>query len=315
MIELGPATREAYGDALLSLGLDDPRVVVLDADLSKSTMSGRFGQQFPDRFFNLGIAEANMIGVAAGLASAGKIPFASSFACFLMGNAFDQIRVSVAYPQLNVKLVGSHGGISGGEDGASQQAVEDVALACALPGFTVLVPADAMSTHAAVLAAAAHQGPVYLRTGRPKAPIVYRERPHFEIGRALQLRAGSDLTLMANGLLVSAALEAAGQLTAEGVSTRVLDMASVKPLDEEAILAAAKETGRIVVAEEHLLRGGLGSAVAMVTARSHPVPMAFVGLDDVYAFSASGQQLLDWFGLSAEGILAAARRLLTAGTV
>ncbi len=171
----GPATRDAYGETLVELGKEDPRIVVLDADLSKSTMSGRFAQVFPERFFNLGIAESNMVGVAAGLAAAGKIPFVSSFACFLMGNAFDQIRVSIAYPHLNVKLVGSHAGISGGEDGATQQSVEDVALACALPGFTVLVPADAAATRAAVRVATLHEGPVYLRTGRPKVPVVYTD--------------------------------------------------------------------------------------------------------------------------------------------
>ena len=310
MIELGPATREAYGEALIELGAADRRIVALDADLSKSTMSGAFGKRFPDRFFNVGIAESNMVGVAAGLAAAGKIPFASSFACFLLCNAFDQIRLSVAYAGLNVKLVGSHSGISVGEDGVSQQSVEDLALACALPGMAVLAPADAVSARAAVFAAAAHDGPVYLRMGRPKAPIVYRSECSFRIGRAIQARPGNDLTVVAVGLLVSAALEAADGLAAEGVSVRVLDMASVKPLDEEALVAAAEETGRIVVAEDHLLRGGLGSAVAMSVARRHPVPMAFVGLDDTYAFSAPGQQLLDWFGLSSEGILRAARSLL-----
>lgn len=308
--QLGPATRDAYGQVLLELGRENPDVVVLDADLSKSTMSGHFARQFPERFFNFGIAESNMIGAAAGLAVAGKIPFASSFACFLLGNAFEQIRVSVAYPHLNVKLVGSHSGISGGEDGASQQAVEDLALASTLAGFTVLAPADAASARAAVRAAAAHEGPVYLRMGRPKAPVVYPEGCVVEIGRALRPRQGRDLTIVACGLLVSAALDAAEQLRAEGIDARVLDMVSVKPLDEDAILEAAEETGRIVVAEEHLLWGGLGSAVAMVVARRCPVPMAFVGLDDCYGFSASAQQLLDWFGLSAEGILSAARSLL-----
>ncbi|MBE3591232.1 MAG: transketolase family protein [Firmicutes bacterium] len=307
---LGLATREAYGLALAELGRERPEIVVLDGDLSKSTMTKYFAKEFPDRFFNMGIAEANMVGVAAGLARCGKVPFVSSFAAFLMCKGFDQMRVSVAYAGLNVKFVGSHGGISIGEDGVSQQSVEDVALARALPGFAVFVPADEHATRAVVRAAADHPGPCYVRVGRPKAPVVYPDGCDFRVGRAIQLRDGGDVTLVANGLMVAAALDAAEALAREGVEARVLDMASVKPLDEDALEAAARETGGIVVAEEHLLAGGLGSAVAMSVARRRPVPMGFVGLDDTYAESGRPEELMAKYGLTAERIAEEARRVL-----
>lgn len=307
---MGKATREAYGEALRDLGKANPNVVALDADLSKSTMSKYFAQEFPERFFNVGIAEANMVGIAAGLALCGKVPFASSFACFVMCKAFDQLRMSVAYPNVNVKIVGSHGGISIGEDGASQMAVEDVALATALPGFTVVVPADEVETRAAVRAMAEHVGPVYMRVGRPKAPIVYEQDCDFTLGKAIQLRDGRDVTLIANGLLVALALEAAETLAGRGIAARVLDMATVKPLDEAAVLAAARETRGIVVAEEHLLHGGLGSAVAVAVGRLHPAPMAFVSIGDRYAESGKPDELMRNYGLTASEIVAAALSLM-----
>ncbi|MBX6350173.1 MAG: transketolase family protein [Clostridia bacterium] len=307
---LGPATREAYGQELLALGRERPEIVVLDGDLSKSTMTKHFAEAFPERFFNAGIAEADMVGLAAGLARWGKLPFVSSFAAFLMSKAFDQMRISVAYAGLPVKFVGSHGGISLGEDGVSQMSVEDVALARALPGFAVFVPADAEETRRAVRAAADWPGPAFVRVGRPKAPVVYEGGCPFQPGRALRIREGRDVTLAANGLMLAAALDAADRLASEGVSARVLDLCSVKPLDEDEVVRAARETGAIVVAEEHLLAGGLGSAVAMAVAAEEPVPMAFVGLADTFAESGRPEELMQKYGLTAERIAAEARRLL-----
>ncbi|MDI3298898.1 MAG: transketolase C-terminal domain-containing protein [Bacillota bacterium] len=309
-LALGPATREAYGETLVELGREMPELVVLDADLAKSTYTKKFAEAFPDRFFDMGIQEANMVGVAAGLALSGKVPFVSSFATFVMSKAFDQMRLAVAYSGANVKIVGSHGGISIGEDGVSQMSVEDVALAQALPGFTVLVPADAEATRQAVRAAARHPGPVFIRVGRPKAPVVY-ERPFaFRIGRAQLLREGRDVTLVADGLMVAAALEAADRLAGEGISARVLDMASVKPLDRQALAAAARETGAMVVAEEHQIFGGLGSSVALAVAESEPVPMEFVAIRDTFAESGKPEELLRKYGLTAEAVAEAARRAL-----
>jgi transketolase len=308
--KMGLATRDAYGQALLELGKSDPRIVALDADLSKSTKSGAFGKAFPDRFFNCGIAEADMVGIAAGLASAGKIPFASSFASFLICKGFDQLRMSVANPHLNVKLVGSHGGISLGEDGASQQSVEDIALACALPKFVVMVPADEVSCRALTRRAAEHVGPVFIRTGRPKAPIVYNEGDEFRIGKAKVLQGGNDVTLVAYGLMVWEALEAAEALAAKGISAGVIDMHTVKPLDEETLIAAARRTGAIVTAEEHLLSGGLAARAAETLARHAPTPMEAVGIDDTYAESGTPSELLEKYGLTARHIAAAAEAVL-----
>ena len=307
---LGKATRDAYGEALRDLGREHADIVVLDADLAKSTKSWAFGAEFPDRFFNVGIQEANMVGMAGGLAMAGKIPFISSFACFVILKGFDQLRMAVSYPNLPVKIAGSHQGISVGEDGASQQSVEDVALACSLPNFVVCVPADEHETRAAVRAAYAHDGPVYLRTGRPKAPLLYDREPDFAFGRASRIREGGDLTIVANGLLAGAAVVAHDRLKAEGIEARVVNMATVKPLDEEEVEAAARETGAIVTAEEHLVHGGLGSVVAQAAARRHPVPMEFVGLNDTYAESGDPAALLRKYGLTSEEIVAAARRVL-----
>ena len=308
-LKMGKATRDAYGEALRDLGREHAEIVVLDADLAKSTKSAAFGEEFPDRFWNVGIQEANMVGMAGGMASAGKVPFISSFAAFVILKGFDQLRMAVAYPQLNVKVVGSHGGISIGEDGASQQSVEDITLACSLPGFVVCVPSDEHQMRAVVNAAYAHSGPVYIRSGRPKAPLVY-DGPvtDFEFGRAAVVREGTDVTVIANGLMVAAGIVAHEQLRAEGISVRVLDMACVKPLDEAAVVAAARETGAIVTAEEQLLHGGLGARVAQVVCGSLPVPMEFVGLDDTYAESGDPEALMRKYGLTAAEVVAAVRR-------
>ncbi len=308
---MGMATREAYGKALVEVGHAYPNVVVLDADLSKSTKTGLFAKQFPDRFFTCGIAEANMVGIAGGLALAGKIPFASTFACFLMDKAFDQLRIAVAFPRANAKFVASHGGISIGEDGPSQQSVEDYALACALPGFVVASPSDETATRALVFRAVEHVGPVFLRVGRPKVPILYTD-PHesFQFGQAKMLMDGSDLTLIGCGLMVAECIKAAETLAQSGVSARVLDMHTLKPLDRDAVAAAGRETGAIVVAEEHLLDGGLGSQVARAAGELAPVPMEFVGINNTYAESGTPEQLLEKYGLTARHIVAAAQRVL-----
>ncbi len=306
----GPATRDAFGDALQALGRTNPNIVVVDGDVANSTRTEAFGKEFPDRFFNVGIAESNLVSVASGLASCGKSPVAASFAVFLLCNAYDQIRMGVAFPKLNVKLVGSHSGISIGEDGPSQMAIEDIALATSFPNLTVIVPADAPSTQAATKAMFEQEGPIYLRTGRSKAPVVYPNDVPFVIGQANQLRAGNDVTIVACGLMVSAALEAAQVLQEKGIAARVLDMHTIKPLDEAALERAAQETGAIVTAEEHLLDGGLGSAVARVVAQHHPVPMAFVGLRNTYAESGKGDELLEKYGLTSAAIIAAVEQVL-----
>lgn len=296
-LEYGPPTRNAFGEALLELGQGYEDIVVVDGDVGNSTRTEAFGEEFPNRFFNVGIAESNLVGVASGLAASGKRALAASFACFLLCNAYDQIRMSIAFPRLNVKLVGSHSGISVGEDGPSQMAIEDLALAGSLPNFTVLAPADAPSTKAATRAMFEHEGPVYLRTGRPKVPLVYAENAVMRIGKANQMREGGDITIIACGLMVAAALDAAHELSKNGIEARVLDMHTVKPVDEDAIEQAARETGAIVAAEEHLLGHGLGATVARIVAQRHPAPMGFVGVDDTYAESGEPQELLEKYGL------------------
>jgi transketolase len=306
----GKATRVAFGEELVAVGREDPDLVVVDGDLNNSTRTDLFMKAFPDRFFNVGIAESNLAGVAGGLAAAGKKPWIASFAAFMLCNAYDQLRMSVAFPHLNVKVVGSHGGISIGEDGPSQMGIEDVALAGALPGFTVVVTADEISTRQAVRQLHNLAGPAYLRTGRPNVPLVYQDGAQFQLGRATCLRDGSDVTLVANGLMVAAALEAAAALEKEGVSARVLDAHTVKPLDVETLEKAARETGRLVVAEEHLRHGGLGTAVAAALAERSPCRMAFVNLGDTFAESGKPDDLLRKYGLTYEAITAAARGLL-----
>ncbi len=310
-LKMGQATRDAFGDALKELATKFPEVVTVDGDVGNSTRTEPFALAHPDRAFNVGIAESNMVSVAGGLAASGKTPVVASFACFLLCNAFDQIRMSVAFPGLNVKLVGSHAGISIGEDGPSQMGIEDVALACALPGVTVIVPCDAASTKKATEAIIAHQGPCYLRLGRPKVPVVYADGCDFQIGKSITVREGNDLTIIANGLMVSMALDAAKTLSDQGVSARVIDMHTVKPLDQDAIVKAARETGRIVVAEEHLAAGGLGAAVAMSLAGTQPVPMAFVNVGDRYAESGDPEGLLESYGLTPGAIVQAAQSVLS----
>ncbi|MDQ3940993.1 MAG: transketolase family protein [Actinomycetota bacterium] len=305
----GGSTREAFGEALAAAGSDE-RIVVVDGDVNNSTFTNKFASKYPERFFNVGIAESNLVGIAAGLSASGKIPVAASFSIFLLANAFDQIRMSVAFPNQNVKLVGSHAGISIGEDGPSQMAVEDVALACTLPGFTVIVPADEASTKAATRAMLDRDGPTFLRCGRPAVPRIYTDESDFQIGRANQVREGDDLTIIANGIMVAMALDAAEGLAQEGVSARVLDMHTVKPVDVEAIEAAANETRAIVVAEEHLAYGGLGSVVAMVVAERRPTRMAFVDIGDTYATSGTPDELLTQYGLTPDAIADAGRRVL-----
>ncbi|MCS7252611.1 MAG: transketolase C-terminal domain-containing protein [Armatimonadota bacterium] len=309
-LKLGLSTREAFGRALAELGEEVPNIVVIDGDVNNSTRTEHFAKRFPERFFNFGIAESNMVGVAGGMAACGKIPVVASFACFLMCNAFDQLRMSVAYPRMNVKLVGSHAGISIGQDGPSQMGVEDVALACALGGFVVIVPADEVETREAVRAAIYHNGPVYIRVGRPEVPIVYTDGCNFTIGKANKLRDGRDVTLIANGIMVAAALEAAHLLEQDGISARVLDMHTVKPIDAYAIEEAARDTGAIVVAEEHFAYGGLGSVVAMAAAERYPVPIGFVNLGDTYSRSGDPDDLLRYYGLTADNIAETAKRTI-----
>lgn len=307
---MGKATRDAYGEALVEIGKANSNVVVLDADLSKSTKSAVFGEKFPERFFNVGIQEANLVGVAAGLASCGKIPFISSFASFLVSKGFDQFRMGVAFSELNVKVVGSHGGITVGEDGASQMSIEDVALMTSLPGFVVMVPSDEVSARALVFETAKHSGPVYMRTGRPKAPVVHKPGTDFKIGKGVRLREGKDLTIIANGLEVFEALEAAERLADEGISASVIDMHTVKPLDEELILEEAKRTGHVLVAEEHQIWGGLGSAVATFLAKKHPCKMGFVAIQDTFAESGRAEELLEKYGLTHPHIIRTAKKIL-----
>ncbi|WP_169973310.1 transketolase family protein [Tautonia rosea] len=310
---IGKATRDAFGRALEALGGDYPNVVVVDADVSNSTRTEWFGKKFPDRFFNIGIAESNLVGIAGGLASCGKTPVIASFAAFILCNAYDQLRMAVAYPKLNVKVVGSHAGISIGEDGASQMGIEDVSLACSLPGFVVVVTADEASTRAATKAILDYQGPVYLRTGRPDVPKVYTdEQAPFTIGKANVLREGSDVSIIAYGLMVASALDAADELAGKGIEARVIDMHTIKPLDREAVLAAARETGAIVVAEEHLAHGGLGSVVAMAIAEAQPVPIRYVNLNDSFGESGSPEALLEKYGLTASRVVEAAEAAVLA---
>jgi transketolase len=307
--ELGMATREAYGHALAELGDKNPKIVVLDADLSKSTYTSIFGKKHKERFFDVGIAEANMCSIAAGLAMGGFIPFASSFASFLMCKGYEQLRICCAYMEVNANFVGSHSGISLGEDGPSQQSIEDMALACCLPGFTVAAPADEVATKALVQAAAEHYGPVYIRVGRPKASRIYAPGERFSFGRAKTLSDGDDVTVIANGLMVALACRAAELAERKGIHVRVIDCHTAKPLDEATLEIAAEETGAIVVAEEHLSRPGLGSLIAQAVTSRHPVPMEFVGLPDTFAESGTPDELFREFGLTVEHILGA---LLTA---
>lgn len=298
------ATRDAYGQTLIELGNERQDIVVMDADLAAATKTGMFKKAHPDRFFNAGIAEANMMGIAAGLASCGKTVFASSFAMFATGRAFEQIRNSIAYPHLNVKIAASHAGVSVGEDGATHQCCEDIAIMRAIPGMVILNPADAPEAKAAVRAAADYDGPVYLRFGRLAVPVFNEENVDFTIGKGKVMREGTDVTIIATGLEVAEAMIAADTLAAEGVSARVVNMATIKPIDKDLILACAAETGAIVTAEEHNIIGGLGSAVAEVLVESgKPVPMLRVGVEDTFGRSGPALELLDLYGLTAPHIV------------
>jgi transketolase len=304
------ATRNAYGKALVALGAENPDIVVLDADLSKSTKTVDFAKKYPERFFNMGVAEQNLIGTAAGLAAAGKIPFASTFAIFATGRAFEQIRNSIAYPGLNVKIAATHAGITVGEDGSSHQAVEDVAVMRAVPNMTVLVPADGEETRQVIRAAADYKGPVYIRMGRLDVPLLFDGNYRFEIGKANVLREGKDAAIMANGIMVAMALEAAEELAQAGISVGVVNVASVKPLDVETIVRTAQQTKAVVTAEEHNILGGLGSAIAEVLAENAPVPLRRVGINDTFGESGRPQELLDKFGLTKEALITAVHEVM-----
>ena len=305
------ATRAAYGEALAALGEHYPQLVVLDADLSGSTMSKKFADKYPERFFNMGIAEANMTTVAAGLSTCGKKVFTNTFAMFAAGRAYEQVRNSIGYPHLNVKIGATHAGISVGEDGATHQCCEDIALMRTIPGMTVIVPADDIEARACVRAAYEFEGPVYMRFGRLATPVINdHEDYEFKIGRGVVVREGSDVTIIACGLMVAEALEAAEALAADGIDAEVINMHTIKPLDERLVVASAKKTGRVVTAEEHSIIGGLGEAVASVLAEQHPVPMRRVGVRDVYGESGPAVDLLHKYGLDADGIEAAVRSVL-----
>ena len=297
------ATRQAYGEALVKLGKENDKVVVLEADLSKSTMTTFFQKEFPQRHINVGIAEANLIGTSAGLASTGKIPFASTFAMFAAGRAFDQIRNSVAYPKLNVKICPTHAGISLGEDGGSHQSVEDIALMRAIPGMVVLQPADAMETEKIIFAAAEYEGPVYVRLGRLPVADIYTEDYKFEIGKASTLTEGTDVAIIATGLLVGEALKAQEILKDKGISVRVINMSTIKPLDEEVVLKAARECKLVITSEEHSVIGGLGSAVSEYLSSVNPVKVIRHGINDIFGQSADGNVMLDKYGLRADNLV------------
>ncbi len=301
------ATRDAYGKALVELGEKNPNVVVLDADLAAATKTGGFKKAFPDRFFDTGIAESNMMGVAAGLATTGYTVFASSFAMFSAGRAFEQVRNTIGYPHLNVKIGATHAGISVGEDGASHQCCEDIALMRSIPGMAIINPADDIEARAAVLAAAEMDGPVYMRFGRLAVPRIFDEDYKFEIGKAVTLKEGTDVTIIATGLMVKEAIEASEILEAEGVSVELINMHTIKPLDKDAVVAAAKKTGCIVTAEEHNVIGGLGDAVCDAVCGEYPVPVVKVGVEDTFGKSGPAVDLLHCFGLDAKNIVEKAK--------
>ena len=297
------ATRDSYGNALVELGAAYDNLVVLDADLAAATKTGVFKKVYPERHIDCGIAESNMIGIAAGLATTGKIPFASTFAMFAAGRAFEQVRNSVGYPHLNVKIAATHAGISVGEDGATHQCNEDIALMRTIPGMVVINPADDVEAKAAVKAAAAYEGPVYLRLGRLAVPVINDNEDYkFEIGKGVTLKDGKDLTIIATGLCVNSALEAAEKLEADGISTRVINIHTIKPLDEELVIQAARETGRIVTVEEHSVIGGLGGAVCEVLSEKAPVPVKRIGVNDVFGESGPAVKLLEKYELDGEGV-------------
>ena len=303
---MGTATRAAYGHILKTEVYKNPNVVVLEADLGNATKSNAFKEVAPERYFNMGISEQDLIGTAAGFAAAGKIPLASTFAVFATGRAFEQVRNSVCYPKLNVKICAPHAGLTVGADGGSHQAIEDISLMRTLPNMTVINPADAKEAEAAVLAAIDYQGPVYIRLGRAETKDIHDDSYHFEWGKAEVLRQGSDVSIFATGIMTAKALDAAETLAKQGVQAEVINVHTIKPLDEETVIASAKKTGKVVTAEEHSIIGGLGSAVAEVLARQCPTKQAFVGVQDSFGESGSPDDLLEKYGLTAEVIVKAA---------
>ncbi|MCX6592127.1 MAG: transketolase family protein [Acidobacteria bacterium] len=305
----GGATREAFGKTLVELGRESKDVVVCDADLSKSTYTHLFAKEFPERFFSCGIAESNMVAIGAGLASAGKTAFVSSFSAFVLNKGFEQLRVTAAYPNVPLKVVGTHSGISIGEDGPSQMSIEDISLACSLPGFSVFSPADEVSMAAIMRLATAHPGPVFIRAGRAKTLSIYGPEQTFEIGKAIELVTGTDVVLIAHGLMVAESLKAVDLLAAEGISAGVVDMHTIKPIDRDAITRAA-QVGAIVVSEEHLVDCGLGVRVAQVLSETKPCIVEYVGVENTYAESGTPDAVLDKYGLRAANIAAAAKRAI-----
>ncbi|MCH4033516.1 MAG: transketolase family protein [Lachnospiraceae bacterium] len=304
------ATRESYGHALEELGAENPNIVVLDADLKESTRTSYFAKKFPERFFDCGIAEGNMMTVAAGLATCGKIPFASTFAMFASGRAYEQVRNSIGYPHLNVKIGATHAGITVGEDGASHQCLEDISLMRGIPGMVVLSPADDVEARACVRAAAAHEGPVYMRFGRYAVPVVFDEDLKFEIGKGRILRPGHDVTIVATGICVAGALDAAAALAGEGIDAEVIDICTIKPIDEDLLVASAAKTGKVVTCEEHWITGGLGSAVAEVLSEKCPTRMRRIGMKDRFGESGTAAELVAKYGLDGAGIAAVTREFI-----
>ncbi len=304
------ATRDSYGDALVELGKEHENLVVLDADLAEATKTGKFKAVFPERHIDCGIAESNMIGIAAGLSTCGKVPFASSFAMFAAGRAFEQVRNTVGYPHLNVKIGATHAGISVGEDGATHQCNEDIALMRTIPGMTIINPCDDIEAKLAVKAAYEMEGPVYLRFGRLAAPVINDEDYKFELGKGVTMREGKDVTIVATGLMVSASLEAAEKLAADGIDAEVINIHTIKPIDEDIIVASAQKTGKVVTVEEHSVIGGLGSAVCDVLSSKCPTPVTKIGVNDVYGHSGPALELLREFGLDADGIYAKVKEIM-----
>ena len=304
------ATRQAYGDALVELGEKNKDIVVLDADLSKSTTTAKFGKKFPDRFFNMGVAEANMMNTAAGLATCGKIAFVSSFSIFATGRAWEQIRNTICYSGLNVKIVATHSGVSVGPDGASHQCIEDISLMKTIPTMTVVEPCDAVETRKAILAAVAHKGPIYIRLGRAAVPVITKKEDLYTIGKATILRNGKDVAIVACGALVANSLTAADVLSKEGIEATVVNMHTIKPIDQEILVKVAKQVNAVVTAEQHVLDGGLGSAVASVLARNYPVPMEMIGIDNRFGQSGEPDILFKEYPLLPEDIVVAAKRAI-----
>jgi transketolase len=304
------ATRDAYGEALKELGKLNKNIVVLDADLSKSTKTIVFKEEFPERFFDVGISEQNLMGIAAGLSTCGKIPFASTFAMFATGRAYEIIRNSICYPKLNVKIAATHAGLTVGEDGATHQAIEDLSLMRSIPNMVVLNPADGVEARQCIFKAAEHKGPVYIRLGRSKVPTIFDDSYKFEIGKGVELKKGKDVTIIATGIMVEKALKAGEMLEKEGISPRIIDISTIKPIDKDIIIKAAKETKKIITAEEHSIIGGLGSAVAEVLSENYPVLLSRIGVEDTFGESGTVDDVLEKYGLTAENIYNRVKKII-----